>query len=341
MPKVAPQGTPGEWLEDPYGEFGYIPVGPGARIPRYVISPWTRGNNVYTANADHSSDILFVEQWAAANGYDLHVSSLTQWRRDHMSNLVDVLDFENVRPRIISLSSSPLLLLSSSTLQFSQLTDRSLQPDYSLPDILQPPTPERKPDPGITPGLLGSFNGPWVGPSQCLAEFPDPRPPVPFGPDNVNQKLPSLVEEGFKNVRGKLTEGRYLTFEMFGLALTNLDGVSVGVDIASAAHDIKNQRWIVHETNDSGEEFYIQSDADKKYIAAYPVLGSLTDDKNQAQAFKFTYVAAGATYSISMSGDEPHFVTLKSAAGQSNPGVEWSVSFGLSGFKIYSVHYNN
>ena len=29
VPMVAPEGTEGEWLEDPYGEFGNIPVGPG------------------------------------------------------------------------------------------------------------------------------------------------------------------------------------------------------------------------------------------------------------------------------------------------------------------------
>ena len=52
---------------------------------------------MFTERGDHSSDIMFVEQWAAANGYEgVHSKELTQWRRDHMSNLVNALDFDNV-----------------------------------------------------------------------------------------------------------------------------------------------------------------------------------------------------------------------------------------------------
>jgi hypothetical protein len=29
VPEVPPKGTPGEWIEDPYNEFGDVPVGPG------------------------------------------------------------------------------------------------------------------------------------------------------------------------------------------------------------------------------------------------------------------------------------------------------------------------
>lgn len=70
----------------------------GWRVPRFIISPWTRGGNVFTEFADHTSDIQFVEEWAAANGYKgVYAKSLTPWRRQHMSNLVNAFDFNNVR----------------------------------------------------------------------------------------------------------------------------------------------------------------------------------------------------------------------------------------------------
>lgn len=67
-------------------------------MPRYIISPYTRGGHVFAEYSDHSSDIMFVEEWAAANGYKgVRSEELSQWRRDTMSNLVNALDFENVR----------------------------------------------------------------------------------------------------------------------------------------------------------------------------------------------------------------------------------------------------
>lgn len=65
-PYHSPQGTPGEWVQDPYGEFGYVYTGPGFRLPFYIVSPWNRGGNVYVENADHNSQIKFVEEWLAA-----------------------------------------------------------------------------------------------------------------------------------------------------------------------------------------------------------------------------------------------------------------------------------
>jgi phospholipase C len=47
---------------------------------------------------DHTSDILFAEKWAAAQGYKgVYSQEITQWRRDTMSNLLNAFDFENVR----------------------------------------------------------------------------------------------------------------------------------------------------------------------------------------------------------------------------------------------------
>jgi phospholipase C len=74
---------------------------PGPRVPRVIVSPYARGGNVFTEYTDHTSDIQFVEQWAAAKGYKgVRSKEMTQWRRDHMSDMVNALDFENVRAMI-------------------------------------------------------------------------------------------------------------------------------------------------------------------------------------------------------------------------------------------------
>ena len=70
----------------------------GFRVPFYMISPWTRGNRVFTERADHNSQILFVEQWLTARGYkNIQTDQMVPWRREHMSNLVNALDLDNVR----------------------------------------------------------------------------------------------------------------------------------------------------------------------------------------------------------------------------------------------------
>ncbi|PWY90012.1 non-hemolytic phospholipase C precursor, partial [Aspergillus heteromorphus CBS 117.55] len=96
VPYHSPKDTPGEWMEDPYGMFGKVFVGPGVRVPFYMVSPWTRGNRVFTERADHNSQILFLEQWLEARGYDnVQTPEMVHWRREHMSNLVNALDLDN------------------------------------------------------------------------------------------------------------------------------------------------------------------------------------------------------------------------------------------------------
>ncbi|RHZ47182.1 hypothetical protein CDV55_100609 [Aspergillus turcosus] len=96
VPFHSPEGTPGEWMEDPYGEFGQVFVGPGVRLPFYMVSPWTRGGRVFTERADHNSQILFLEQWLTARGYkNIQTDQMVHWRREHMSNLVNALDLDH------------------------------------------------------------------------------------------------------------------------------------------------------------------------------------------------------------------------------------------------------
>lgn len=71
----------------------------GVRVPFYMVSPWTRGGHVFTEHADHNSQILFIEEWLSAKGYDnVRTDGMVPWRRQNMANLLNALDFDNVCP---------------------------------------------------------------------------------------------------------------------------------------------------------------------------------------------------------------------------------------------------
>lgn len=310
---VAPKGTPGEWLKDPYGDAGDLPLGPGPRHPRYIVSPWTRGGNVFTEHADHTSDIMFVESWAAANGYKVKTEAITPWRREHMSNLVNAFDFS--------------------------------KSDTSAPSIFQVRDPETRPGTHWSGNLtLGSLTGPWVGPARCLSDFNATKPPVPYGPDNANQDLSKTVEEGFKRVRGKINEGRYLTLEFGPVALSNFHGAMASVSPATKRHDDINQRWILHHADGDayGNTFYLQSAADKKYISKWP-MGTLTADVKKAQAFAFDYHASGASYSFRLAHTNDKFVSPTKAKGERAGASASTLSWNgpqCAGISIFSVSYH-
>jgi phospholipase C len=156
-----------------------------------------------------------------------------------------------------------------------------------------------------------------------------------------------LVEQGFKQVRGQLTEGRYLTFEMLGFALTNLNGTFVGISRATKKHESPKQRWIIHTVGGpgAGSQFYIQSSVDKKYIAALPLVGRLTANIAKAQAFTITYKPHGAGYFLSIAEKPETFVNLLPNGRHRSTEVSVSASIdwegGLGGFAVYSVSYHS
>ncbi|OAA53342.1 Phosphoesterase [Cordyceps fumosorosea ARSEF 2679] len=305
VPMVAPKDTPGEWLKiDSLG--GESPVGPGWRVPRYIISPWTRGGNVFTEVSDHTSDIMFVEAWAKANGYNVEVPNITPWRRRHMSNLVNAFDFRRA--------------------------------DFSVPPIAAVRMPETDPDKSWSGNLtLGSLDGPWVGPAKCLQEHGiGNRPPVPFGKENANQDMSSLVEDGFKTMRGQPTEGRYVVFQANGKALTNQkDGVSLSS--GNQKHDKIEQRWILHSLTDYGKQFYLQSAKDKQYIQAGD---KLTSDKNKALTFTIDYHADTATYTLS-TGSDKRALTVETRTHRRSVKREVNWSWGDAKFTAYAVSYKS
>ncbi|KAK9450186.1 phosphoesterase family-domain-containing protein [Limtongia smithiae] len=94
-PFLSPNGTAGEWTTDPEDLSNYVPAGPGFRVPFFAISPWTRGGYVFTEPSDHASQLMFLEEWAAAKGKNVTLDTITTWHREHLSNLVNMFDFSN------------------------------------------------------------------------------------------------------------------------------------------------------------------------------------------------------------------------------------------------------
>lgn len=242
-PYHSPVGTPGEWLEDPYSEFGYTYAGPGYRLPFYIVSPWTRGGAVFTEHADHNSQILFIEQWLASKGLDVVTDQMVPWRRQHMSDLVSAFDFQN--------------------------------PDCSIPDVPDTAAPHK------------NAAGVYDGSSFCEATYKVQRPPVPYTSQNTN--VAGLSEQGFKPMRGSLTEGRYITIETNGYALSNLNSSSfVTLSNTTAAHNDISQRWIVHAEEIGSNLFTISSAKDGRYIGAQ---ASLVNSALAAQVFETSFTA--------------------------------------------------
>lgn len=201
-PFHSPEGTAGEWVQDPYGDFGYVYTGPGYRLPFYIVSPWTRGGNVYVENADHNSQIMFVEKWAESKGYNATTTQMPAWRRENMADLTKAFNFD--------------------------------APDYSIPSM-----------PNISYPSIDASTGVWNGYAVCEATYNATQPPVPYGKQTAANSL--ISEQGSKQVRGMLTEGRYLVFEMNGYALDKSFGNSVSASKACAAHDIASQRFVLNQ----------------------------------------------------------------------------------------------
>jgi phospholipase C len=246
-PYHSPKGTAGEWLEDPYTGLGNTFNGPGFRLPFYIISPFTRGGSVFTEHADHSSQIMFIEEWQRAKGVDVVTPEMVPWRREHMSNLLAAFDFD--------------------------------RPDYSVPTLPDAPMPHT------------DSNGKYDGSAVCQAKHKVTRPPVPYEGEGAVKDVASLSELGSKQVRGYLTEGRWLTFEAGGKALTNIgSGGSyhmLGTSSATAAHEKKAQRFVIHAVEIGGSKFKISSALDGAWVTASGT--GLTTDMKSAEIFDLKF----------------------------------------------------
>jgi phospholipase C len=66
------------------------PWGMGARVPMYVISPWSKGGFVNSQVSDHSSIGLFLEK-----RFNITIPAISTWHRSVSSDLTSAFDFEH------------------------------------------------------------------------------------------------------------------------------------------------------------------------------------------------------------------------------------------------------
>ena len=67
-----------------------LPIGLGYRVPLIIISPWTRGNIVYSDVLDHTSVIQLLEY-----RFNVTCPNISPWRRATVGNMLSAFDFEH------------------------------------------------------------------------------------------------------------------------------------------------------------------------------------------------------------------------------------------------------
>ncbi len=80
---ASPWNTPNESLSG-------VPLGPGIRVPTFVISPWSRGGHVCSQVFDHTSILRFLEDWTG-----VMETNISAWRRQVCGDLTSAFDFTN------------------------------------------------------------------------------------------------------------------------------------------------------------------------------------------------------------------------------------------------------
>lgn len=193
------------------------------------------------------------------------------------------------------------------------------KPDYSIPHI-----------PDIAAPLTNK-KGEYIETAQCQSLYPVQRPPVPYGEQTLDDAL--FFEDGFKEVIGSLTEGRYLVLEKSDVALTNTGkDARLSVSAATDDHQPKSQRWVVHYTGDPESDiFTISSALDGRWLGSD---AKLVNQSSQAAQVKIEFVASQG-YTLQYV-DGPYLdVTSDGSltlAGSQKP---------ASGYKLFSVTYHN
>jgi phospholipase C len=184
---------------------------------------------------------------------------------------------------------------------------------------------------------LGDLSGNYIGAAMCEENYPSNQPPIPYGAENANADPSLLVEDGFKAVRGALTEGRYLTFEMNSFALTrgSQNSDSLSATKATAGHESKAQRWVIHQVNSNDytqntDEFMISSAVNGEYLSQSLKLGGNTT--NDAGIFFIDDMRNGKGYSIYTGNGKYLGISSKGTITHSSQ---------EKGFAIFSVTYKS
>jgi phospholipase C len=197
------------------------------------------------------------------------------------------------------------------------------QPDYSIPVLPEPATPITNSAGQIIGMYSGFCDVEWTGScsgSQYVSG-------IPYG--NQTEANSLIYENGFKGVRGAINEGHYLVFEANGYALSNpSDGTKqFGATKATAAHDAKSQRWVIHGVAEEGAAFKITSAVDGLYISQHSSLSVLVSG---AEVYNVVYIG-NSQYTLQK--ENGHYLNIV---------ADGTISFDSKPvpYGVYSVTYN-
>jgi phospholipase C len=145
----------------------------------------------------------------------------------------------------------------------------------------------------------------WIGRKQCEKEYPEAKqPPIPYGKQSASTSL--VTEQGFRRVRGQLTEGRYHTFEMNGYALTNPTKGDLTTTTSTANHETLNQRWILLQSDSQVNKFDVSSVVNGKYIAGL-VTDCLPNETGYSLSLNDGYLSIDSSGGIAKSSQPAGF----------------------------------
>ncbi|MCJ2183594.1 phospholipase C, phosphocholine-specific [Novosphingobium sp. 1949] len=83
-------------------EFMGRPYGLGARVPAYILSPWSRGGYVTSEVFDHTSVIRFLEA-----RFGVHEPNISPWRRAVCGDMMSAFDFATPNDRPVPAMPDP------------------------------------------------------------------------------------------------------------------------------------------------------------------------------------------------------------------------------------------
>ena len=159
---------------------------------------------------------------------------------------------------------------------------------------------------------------------QCLLKHAGfVFPPVPYGKQNSKNSME--VNKGFKSVRGNLTEGRRLTFEANGHALSHANK-KLSTSSAKKSHDDDNQLFVLHWLGSEPRDNRFHISTEKGHYITKKL--SLSNNKNEAGVFSIQDIGNGVGYKVTET-EKNQQVTINK---------DGSVAYGDSSFlHIYSV----
>ncbi|KAJ4418534.1 hypothetical protein N0V82_005514 [Gnomoniopsis sp. IMI 355080] len=253
-PYHAPEGTAGEWFEDPYGEFGETFSGPGVRIPLFIVSPFSSGGRLFTERADHNSHILFVEEYLTARGYqNIKTAQMSDWRREHMSNLLNAFDFDD--------------------------------PDYSIPELPTPPHPYTDDD-GLIVGTYVLCEATYSDVDPTVPYGDQTLEDALYFEDGFKQVYGALNEGHYLVFEAN-------GYAIANSASNSSSSRNVTATTATEDHEDPAQRWILHaisELDTDFGKFEISSAVDGSYLTTG---ATLTNDNSSAGIYDVEFVGNG------------------------------------------------